>query len=86
MVELMPMVRVREIKYLLFLIRLWNHYPRKNEARYVDVSLLCVFMRLSGFNCILFTFYMCLRYLMNLYCYVIMVNYTTTYGLFGRFY
>ena len=33
------MFRVREIKYLLFLIRLWNHYPRKNEARQVDVGI-----------------------------------------------
>ena len=44
---------VREIKYLLFL---WNHYPSKNEAREVDVSLLCVSMRLSGLKSILFTF------------------------------
>ena len=48
---------VREIKYILFLIRLWNHCPSKNEAREVDVSQLCVYMGLSGFNCILFTFY-----------------------------
>ena len=24
-----------------------NHYPSKNEARVVDVSLLCIYMRLS---------------------------------------
>ena len=48
---------VREIKYLLFLIRLWNHYPSKNEAREFDVFKLCVCMRLSGFNCISFTVY-----------------------------
>ena len=35
---------------------LWNHYPSKNEAREVDVSLLCVCMRLSGLKSILFTF------------------------------
>ena len=30
-----------------FSIRLMNHYPSKNEARVVDVSLLCICMRLS---------------------------------------
>ena len=30
-----------------FSIRLRNHYPSKNEARVVDVSLLCIYMRLS---------------------------------------
>ena len=30
-----------------FSIGLRNHYPSKNEARVVDVSLLCICMRLS---------------------------------------
>ena len=30
-----------------FSIRLRNHYPIKNEARVVDVSLVCICMRLS---------------------------------------
>ena len=29
-----------------FSIRLRNHYPSKNKARVVDVSLLCIYMRL----------------------------------------
>ena len=38
----MPMFWVREIEYLLF-----RSDPSKNEARVVDVSLLCICMRLS---------------------------------------